>query len=156
MHQPSKLVRGVRPPLPAPFGGIPEWLKGADCKSAGTAFDGSNPSPTTISKTTHLKRGAFFCNDGEITAKAVYGTEWRGVESSGSTARSDVREDFALCAKPQGNPSPTTIYKNTDHCKRNGLFIFVNIKPAKALLHAPQVRFISATGKCFIRRRRAS
>ena len=71
VHQPSKLVRGVRPPLPAPFGGIPEWLKGADCKSAGTAFDGSNPSPTTISKITHLKRGAFFCNDGEITAKAV-------------------------------------------------------------------------------------
>ena len=60
VHQPSKLVRGVRPPLPAPFGGIPEWLKGADCKSAGTAFDGSNPSPTTISKIAHLKRGAFF------------------------------------------------------------------------------------------------
>ncbi|CEO38434.1 hypothetical protein PPBDW_I20450 [Photobacterium kishitanii] len=29
-------------------GGIPEWPKGADCKSAGTAFEGSNPSPTTI------------------------------------------------------------------------------------------------------------
>ena len=29
------------------FGGIPEWPKGADCKSAGTAFSGSNPlSPT--------------------------------------------------------------------------------------------------------------
>ncbi|WP_299144584.1 hypothetical protein, partial [uncultured Vibrio sp.] len=24
------------------------WPKGADCKSAGTAFDGSNPSPSTI------------------------------------------------------------------------------------------------------------
>ena len=30
------------------FGGIPERPKGADCKSASTAFDGSNPSPTTI------------------------------------------------------------------------------------------------------------
>ena len=29
-------------------GGVPEWPKGADCKSAGTAFDGSNPSPSTI------------------------------------------------------------------------------------------------------------
>ena len=29
-------------------GGVPEWPKGADCKSAGTAFEGSNPSPTTI------------------------------------------------------------------------------------------------------------
>ena len=28
-------------------GGIPEWPKGTDCKSAGTAFGGSNPpSPT--------------------------------------------------------------------------------------------------------------
>jgi hypothetical protein len=26
---------------------MPEWLKGADCKSAGSAYDGSNPSPST-------------------------------------------------------------------------------------------------------------
>ena len=30
-------------------GGIPERPKGADCKSAVTDFEGSNPSPTTIS-----------------------------------------------------------------------------------------------------------
>jgi hypothetical protein len=29
------------------YGGLPEWPKGADCKSAGYAFDGSNPSPST-------------------------------------------------------------------------------------------------------------
>ena len=29
-------------------GEIPEWPKGADCKSAGSAFEGSNPSLTTI------------------------------------------------------------------------------------------------------------
>src|SRR3954465_5314490 len=29
------------------FGGLPERPKGADCKSAGYAFDGSNPSPST-------------------------------------------------------------------------------------------------------------
>ena len=28
------------------YGGIPEWPKGADCKSAGDAFEGSNPSPS--------------------------------------------------------------------------------------------------------------
>ena len=28
-------------------GWIPEWPKGADCKSVGTAFEGSNPSPPT-------------------------------------------------------------------------------------------------------------
>ena len=27
-------------------GWIPEWPKGADCKSVGTAFEGSNPSPS--------------------------------------------------------------------------------------------------------------
>ena len=31
------------------FGRIPEWPKGTDCKSAGDAFEGSNPSlPTTF------------------------------------------------------------------------------------------------------------
>ena len=27
-------------------GGIPEWPKGADCKSVGNAFEGSNRSPS--------------------------------------------------------------------------------------------------------------
>ena len=58
VHQPSKLVIGVRPPLPAPnfFGGIAERSKAADCKSALSEFDGSNPSPTTIFK---LKTATF-------------------------------------------------------------------------------------------------
>ena len=83
-------------------------------------------------------------------------TPLRGVVPSGSTARSDVREDFAK-AKPQGNPSPTAIYKNTDHCKRNGLFIFVNIKPAKALLlctagtlHICRRQMLHTAQPCFI------
>ena len=28
-------------------GGLPEWLKGADCKSAGYAYTGSNPVAPT-------------------------------------------------------------------------------------------------------------
>ncbi len=28
------------------YGRIPEWPKGTDCKSAGDAFEGSNPSPS--------------------------------------------------------------------------------------------------------------
>jgi hypothetical protein len=28
-------------------GGVPEWPKGADCKSAGGAYGGSNPPPST-------------------------------------------------------------------------------------------------------------
>jgi hypothetical protein len=29
------------------FGGVPERSKGTDCKSVGSAFEGSNPSPST-------------------------------------------------------------------------------------------------------------
>lgn len=29
-------------------GGVPEWSKGSDCKSDGSAFVGSNPTPSTI------------------------------------------------------------------------------------------------------------
>ncbi|MGI9948661.1 hypothetical protein, partial [Vibrio hyugaensis] len=39
-----------------------EWPKGADCKSAGTAFDGSNPSPSTILKKP-AHRAGFFRSD---------------------------------------------------------------------------------------------
>ena len=31
-----------------PRGGVPEWPKGSDCKSDGSAFGGSNPPPSTI------------------------------------------------------------------------------------------------------------
>ena len=30
------------------YGWIPEWPKGADCKSVGNAFEGSNPSPSIM------------------------------------------------------------------------------------------------------------
>ena len=37
------------------YGGVPEWPKGADCKSVAFRFDGSNPSsPTKLKK--RLKR----------------------------------------------------------------------------------------------------
>ena len=42
-HLPYKQgVTGSSPVGPI-YGGIPEWPKGTDCKSAGTAFSGSNP-----------------------------------------------------------------------------------------------------------------
>lgn len=43
-------ARSVRFHPPAPTtgrGGLPEWPKGADCKSVGSAYEGSNPSPAT-------------------------------------------------------------------------------------------------------------
>ena len=37
----SRKIRGLI------LGGVPEWPKGADCKSAGSTFGGSNPPPST-------------------------------------------------------------------------------------------------------------
>ena len=37
-------------------GWIPEWPKGADCKSVGTAFEGSNPSPSSTANKKQLCR----------------------------------------------------------------------------------------------------
>ena len=34
--------------IPTEYGGMPEWLKGTDCKSVGSAYVGSNPTPSTI------------------------------------------------------------------------------------------------------------
>ena len=47
-HLPYKQrVIGSSPIGPIDYGWIPEWPKGADCKSVSYAFDGSNPSPPT-------------------------------------------------------------------------------------------------------------
>ena len=46
-HLPYKQrVIGSSPIGPIDYGWIPEWPKGTDCKSAGDAFEGSNPSPS--------------------------------------------------------------------------------------------------------------
>ena len=46
-HLPYKQrVTGSSPVGPIQSGWIPEWPKGADCKSVGNAFEGSNPSPS--------------------------------------------------------------------------------------------------------------
>ena len=40
---------------PTEYGGVPKWPKGTDCKSAGFAFDGSNPSSSTTSEQSPLR-----------------------------------------------------------------------------------------------------
>ena len=42
---------------PTEYGGVPEWPKGTDCKSAAFRFDGSNPSSPT--KAQHFGVGLF-------------------------------------------------------------------------------------------------
>ena len=43
------------------YGGIPEWPKGTDCKSAGYAYGGSNPPAPTKTALISSKSG-LFCN----------------------------------------------------------------------------------------------
>ncbi len=51
-------------------GGVPEWPKGADCKSAGGAYGGSNPPPSTrffavlISGSSSVARASAFQAEG--------------------------------------------------------------------------------------------
>ncbi len=44
----ESLVVGECTSVAKRFGGIPEWPKGPDCKSGGSAFAGSNPAPAII------------------------------------------------------------------------------------------------------------
>ncbi|WP_298445827.1 hypothetical protein, partial [uncultured Ferrimonas sp.] len=75
----------------------PEWPKGPDCKSDGTAFDGSNPSPSTIfyKKTPSIGwrffMSAFPC---AFTATSVSGTAIRMVAA---TAWLHCRSGFSHC-----------------------------------------------------------
>ena len=43
----NQQVAGSSPIFGSKVVGFPSWPKGADCKSASDAFEGSNPSPTT-------------------------------------------------------------------------------------------------------------
>ena len=49
----NQQVAGSSPFTSSIFGGIPEWPKGADCKSVGTAFGGSNPPSPTKKQTSN-------------------------------------------------------------------------------------------------------
>ena len=44
-------------------GRLPEWPKGADCKSAGSAYVGSNPTPATVRRPVSVETGRRGCGD---------------------------------------------------------------------------------------------
>ena len=58
-------------PIIGLYGWIPEWPKGADCKSVSDAFEGSNPSPPIF----------FFFKEKNFN-------DYRGIEQSGSSSGS--------------------------------------------------------------------
>ncbi|WP_299697708.1 hypothetical protein, partial [uncultured Vibrio sp.] len=63
------------------------WPKGADCKSAGTAFDGSNPSPSTIfsligKSKSQLIELAFFVSEHVIESPVLSGQKLKTLLSN--------------------------------------------------------------------------
>ena len=50
-------------------GWLPEWPNGADCKSAGYAFGGSNPSPPTRKEEFSIAKFLFFDCCGQIVVE---------------------------------------------------------------------------------------
>src|SRR5687768_3653479 len=72
-------------PSVPPHGGLPEWPMGADCKSVGLAYEGSNPSPATPGSRTapDLLRSGAVPRHGRVGARALA----VAVRSSGSPPR---------------------------------------------------------------------
>ena len=62
------------------FGEVPEWPKGADCKSAGSAFGGSNPPLSTIER--RVFNGKFIIKAGiaQLARASAFQAEGRGFE----------------------------------------------------------------------------
>src|SRR5690606_31608090 len=82
------------------FGGVPEWPKGSDCKSDGSAFAGSNPAPST--KTVSGRAGRRSCR---YTGKQVVpagvsrGATKAVKESRCGSARKSKAPGRNVCAK---------------------------------------------------------
>ena len=53
----SSPIIGLDMKMSIKYGWVPEWPKGADCKSVSDAFGGSNPPPSTLKASTVV--GAF-------------------------------------------------------------------------------------------------
>ena len=56
----NQQVVGSTPTTSSKRGKIPEWPKGADCKSVGTAFGGSNPPLPTKKESIEISMLSFF------------------------------------------------------------------------------------------------
>ena len=54
-------------PNTIPYGGVPEWPKGADCKSVAFRFGGSNPPSSTSKTVTPLGVTVLFIQRGDET-----------------------------------------------------------------------------------------
>ena len=81
----NQQVAGSSPPTSSSAfqrGEVPEWPKGADCKSAGAAFGGSNPPLSTI--------GRRWAGIAQLARASAFQAEGRGFESRFPLHRKDM------------------------------------------------------------------
>ncbi len=69
------------------YGGVPEWPKGADCKSVVDDFSGSNPLSPTIDKALHKNARLLFC---------LYKLSWRSSSVRNCISKWILRIEFQL------------------------------------------------------------
>ena len=69
------------------YGGVPEWPKGADCKSVVDDFSGSNPLSPTIDKALHKNARFLFC---------LYKLSWRSSSVRNCISKWILRIEFQL------------------------------------------------------------
>ena len=96
------------------WGGVPEWPKGADCKSAGSAFGGSNPPPSTISGTERPARSP--AANGNLP-RTGGGFEPREVRQAAKRPERRAQRGGPEGGRPKAwsNPPPSTIRPKACH-----------------------------------------
>jgi hypothetical protein len=76
----NQQVAGSSPIASSKSGGVPEWPKGADCKSVGSAFGGSNPPPSTRQPVS-MGRPSVLRGNSSVGRASAFQAECRGFES---------------------------------------------------------------------------
>ena len=132
----NQQVVGSTPTTSSKRGKIPEWPKGADCKSVGTAFGGSNP-PLPTKKKTSLCGVFFLCWESWIL---------RGLHRAAHYATNHLSVlDASLCVQAR---SLSLLYESTSsHQKKDiamrclffmlGIVDSARFTPRGALRHEP-------------------
>ena len=110
--RPSRtLIKRVRLPAPSEpieYGGVPEWPKGTDCKSAAFRFDGSNPSSPTMKDQSGWI--GLFCISVAITGferQLLATVRWTAATAVASPQRSESVPSFF--AQTAAGKTPTAV-----------------------------------------------
>ena len=123
-------------------GRVPEWPKGADCKSVSNAFGGSNPPPSTNKNLNRTIRLRFLFVRGTVdepcALNSAMGVMFRSVDHLTIACNSSMRAGSAACTarrlRPflppamRRNACPNTTLFNPPHLWRTSTTSFLSYK----------------------------